>query len=469
MTEIAKALWKPAKDLYRKGVSYDDYLTELTWLWLLKVAPTYGVTTSSFNWDVLISQTGQQQYNYYKKALAALEQVRDPFIAGIFRHAHTSLKQPKQLAQIIATLTILDDVSRDELGEIYEELLAQCARETGSLLVIAPRPLVELMVILTQPRSDELILDPLAGVGSFLIAADKADKKAGVQEFSGSAVQQFSSSGTEIIEANNNGAGTDAEAEGIEEKQLLIGMESNLTRQRLALMNCLLHQLDYLPAVPVQWRDSLLIGKEGLLPPADVILSMLVFAQQEARPEDCLQYIYRNLKPGGRAAVIVPDSVCTAPGVAQGIRRNLLDTCVVHTVLRLPIGIFYPHQIAAHVLFFKRSETALEKTKQIWFYDARSSYPTFGQTLQLSRENLMDFEMAYGADPLGLAPRHHLDKGKDAGRWRCINWETLVQRGDRLALNLLEGVSEDCLPPGELRGFLNITVQELERIGALLV
>jgi type I restriction enzyme M protein len=307
------------------------------------------------------------------------------------------------------------------------------------------------MVILTQPQPDELILDPLAGVASFLVAADQYVQVIS-EDWSEKAADPAERQSPEIDEE-------------IEEKQLLMGIEPNLTWQRLALMNCLLHHLDYFPALPVQWGNSLLSSKERPLPPAEVILSMLIFTQKQATPEDFLQYIYRNLKPGGRAAVIVPDSFCTASGSVQQIRKTLLDTCVVHTVLRLPIGIFYPHQIFAHVLFFKRGETAQEKTTQVWFYDARSQFPTFGQTLQITREHLIAFETAYGEDPLGQAPRQ--DEGK-YGRFRCFSRQTLAQQHDKLAISWLSDNPISRLPPAKLRGVLNTTVQELEELSILL-
>lgn len=446
MTEIAKILWQPAYALSQEGIPYHNYLTELTWLWLLKIAPAYGVTTTQFNWDVLISQTGKHQYTYYKKALTALQQVPDPHLAGIFKHAHTALKSPQQLAQVIATLAILDKVPRDEMGEIYEELLAQGAHQGSRHLLVAPRPLIDLMIIVTQPQPDELIHDPFAGVANFLVAADQY-------------VQVISEEWTASDDTAN-----------AEEQQLLIGIEPDLIRQRLALMNCLLHHLDYFPGLPVQWNNSLLLTNQLPLPAADVIFSLLIFTHDPSdeltTPEALLQYILQSLKPGGRAAVIVPDYVCTATGPIQQLRKTLLDTCVVHTILRLPTGIFHPHQILAHVLFFKRSETALETTKKIWFYDARSHFPTLGATLPITREHLLAFEMDYGDDPFGQSPRPTEDQ---SGRWRCVSRQTLAQQNDQLSFSWLTEKSKYNPPsPEKLWKFFHTTRQELTELTALL-
>lgn len=408
-TEITQKLWAPARRLYHEGIAYHSYLTELTWLLCLKIMPAYGIL-AHFNWDVFISQKGETQFNYYQKALLAFGQIDNPIVAGVFAHARTVFKHPEQLAQIIAVMEALP--ASEELGEIYEGLLEQATRQSG--LSMAPRSLVDLMVMVTQPQPGELVLDPLAGTGSLLVAADQYMRV--IRE-------EVQLQGPEVM-----------------------GIEPNLTKQRLALMNCWLHEIG--GSLPVRWGDSLLMNEETCSP-TDVIFSVLVGDPVEGLGKHdaslaWLQHIYRTLKPGGRAAVVVPDSVLNSPGPAQQIRRALLDNCVVHTVLRLPRG--GALQVPTQALFFKRSQTAEERTREVWFYDARSSH---------RREYLREFERVYGEDPLGRSPRY------EEGRWRCRKREELSN--DSLDYAWLPEEA-----PERVWNLLDTTVAELEAVSELL-
>jgi type I restriction enzyme M protein len=412
IAEIVQKLGSPAKRLYQEGIPYHAYLTELTWLWLLKIMPLVKPGNSlltHWNWETLIQQHGWQQLEYYQQVILALSQINDVDIAGIYAHASTVFKQPEQLTTVISVLTSLDEVAPADWGEIYEMLLEEGSHQQGCYLRIAPRSLIDLMVILTQPQLGELIQDPLAGTANFIVAADQYIQiTSEAEDYEGNYLK------------NNN----------------FMAIEPDLTRQRLALMNCLLHQINSSPSVSVQWGDSLLSNRETW-PLADVIFSMLVFTSDpnhhELGKQDpslaLLQHIYQTLKPGGRAAVILADSILSSAGPAQQVRTALLDTCVLHTVLRLPLGIFYPHQIPVHVLFFRRSQSSQEQTEHVWFYDARTGFPTFGQYLRLSRGHLRAFESAYGDDSLGQSVRY--DEGEDK-RWRCFNREALAKQGNRL-------------------------------------
>ena len=456
IAEIAQQLWAPAKRLHQEGLSYHAYLTELTWLLFFKTASTLSgaehLLPTHLSWDALIQKTGRQQLEYYQKILTTLGQLNDPYLAGIYAHARTYFDRPEQLTPTVITLNAIDALPLSDLGELYERLLEKCALEDENSLHIAPRSLIDLIVILTQPQPGELIQDPLAGTASFLVAADQYVKVIG----------NDSSDNASLI--NNN----------FREKQSIIAIEPNLVRQRLALMNCWLHRIEHSQRIPVRWGDSLLSHLPAW-PPADVILSMLVFAGEptdELGKHDAslalLQHIYDTLKPGGRAAVILPDRILKAAGPAQQVRTTLLDTCVVHTVLRLPNGIFYPHKIPAHVLFFRRGQSHDDKTETVWFYDLRTHLPILGQYLHLTREHLIPFEKVYGDDWLGQAPRH--DEG-EKGRWRCFSRDFIKKQGDNLDICWLqddEVTMADNSFTINLDEVLNETLEELEMLTEIL-
>jgi type I restriction enzyme M protein len=168
-----------------------------------------------------------------------------------------------------------------------------------------------------------------------------------------------------------------------------------------------------------------------------------------------LQHIYRNLKPGGRAAVVLPDNVLFESGVGKDIRRDLMDKCNLHTILRLPTGIFYAQGVKTNVLFFTRSETDKGNTRDVWFYDLRANMPQFGKRTVLTREHFTAFEAAFGNDPLGghAALKKRQDSG-ESGRCRRFTRKEIADRGDSLDIAWLKDDSDnssDALPePAEL-------------------
>ena len=413
--QIAQKLIAPAKQLHKEGIPIHAYLSDLTWLLFLKIAPALGqksYLSSDYSWERLVQTNGIKQYHYYQEIIKQMGQVNHSQIAGIYAYADTFLKTPAQLAQIITALTAIEKVPIKDLGAIYETLLDKSTHLDGKRLHLVPRSLVNLMVILSQPQLGELIQDPLAGTASFIVAAHEY-------------MQMMKD---ELLESSPSLSNKPPHFRAV---------EPDLVRQRLALMNCFLHQIENSDNVPVQWGDRLLSEFDGW-PQADVIFSVLVFASapwEELGKHDVslalLQQIYQTLKPGGRAAVVLPDHLLRAVGPAQQVRRTLLDTCVVHTILRLPYGIFYPHKVAAHLLFFWRSPTSSQKTKTVWFYDLRTHFPIFGRYLHLKREHLLPFEKVYGDDPLGQAPRHLNPNDK---HWFCFDRDRLAKQNDRLDL-----------------------------------
>ncbi len=433
IAEITQKLWTPAKRLYQEGLSYHTYLTELTWLLFLKIAPALGkssIVPTHFSWLTLISKAGREQYEYYQRFLKEMTKVNDPNIAGIYTLAETSFENHEQLAQAISVLAITDGLHNDEFGAVYDSLLQNCAYEQDNPLYIVPSPLVDVMVVLTEPQRGESIQDPFAGTGCFVIATDQYIKVTSDDFFD-----------TDIKE------------------QKIIAIEPELVLQRFALMNCLLHGVGDSQYIPVRWGDSLL-SKIEKWPPADVIFSMLL--DKDERSLALLQHIYQILKHGGRAAVILPDNILKETGAAQELRTTLLETCVIHTVLRLPQGVFYPHKAQAHLVFFRKGE----KTENVWFFDARSQWPILGEYLHLTREHLRPFEIVYGDEPFGKAPRQ--EKEGEENNWRCFSRDELAEQGDRLDLCWLENEGARKAITDEISALLDDTVSDLEALTLLL-
>jgi type I restriction enzyme M protein len=156
-----------------------------------------------------------------------------------------------------------------------------------------------------------------------------------------------------------------------------------------------------------------------------------------------LQHIYRGLKPGGRAAVVLPDNVLFEGNVGKQIRADLMDKCNLHTILRLPTGIFYAQGVKTNVLFFTRGETDKGNTQEVWVYDLRANMPQYGKRTELKREHFTEFEKAFGKDPLGTPKslKKRKDTGED-GRFRRFGRDWIAERGDSLDIAWLKDDSD---------------------------
>jgi type I restriction enzyme M protein len=231
-------------------------------------------------------------------------------------------------------------------------------------------------------------------------------------------------------------------------------MEHVQEAHRLALMNLMLHGLDAAPnGAGVRYGDTL--SPEGAaLPKATLILTNPPFGTKKGgglptrtdftfptsnKQLSFIQHIYRALKPEGRAAVVVPDNVLFEGNVGKQIRVDLMDKCNLHTILRLPTGIFYAQGVKTNVFFFTRGEKDKGNTKEVWVYDLRANMPQFGRRTLLSQADFASFEDAFGPDPLGrpksLAKRK--DTGK-SGRFRKFTREWIADHGDNLDIGWLK-------------------------------
>jgi type I restriction enzyme M protein len=278
------------------------------------------------------------------------------------------------------------------------------------------------MIACIQPQPGELIQDPAVGTGGFLIIADRYIKARTDDLFDLTEAQQV-----------------------FQRKRAFYGMELVPDVQRLALMNAMLHDIEG----DIVLGDAL--GPAGAnLPKANIILTNPPFGTKKGgggpTRDDItyptsnkqlvfLQHIYRGLKPGGRAAVVLPDNVLFEEGVGQKVRGDLMDKCDLHTILRLPTGIFYAQGVKTNVLFFTRGEKDKGNTKSVWFFDMRTNAPSFGKRTPLTQEHFAEFEKAFGNDPLGKARRK--DQGEE-GRFRKFTRDQIEKRGDNLDISWLK-------------------------------
>jgi len=410
-------------------------------------------------WSTLSTLSGVNLLQHYRATLLKLSQSDDPLIAAIYADAQTRLKEPRHLEQLIKSLDGIDwfSAAKDGLGDLYEGLLEKNASETksGAGQYFTPRPLIDTIIACIRPQPGETIQDPAAGTGGFLIAADTYIKARTDQLY-------------DLTERRRQ----------FQRQRAYLGMELVAGTRRLALMNCLLHGMEGDAEGVVHLGNTL--GSAGAaLPRADIILSNppfgtarggggptrddLTFATSNKQLA-FLQHIVRGLKDGGRAAVVLPDNVLFEAGVGADIRRDLMDKCRLHTILRLPTGIFYAQGVKTNVLFFQKvSAAATGSTDVVWVHDLRANMPKFGKRTPLTHAHFDAFIAAYGDDPNGRSERNDAGEG---GRWRYFTRDVVRARGDSLDISWLKDDStEDAADLPEPAVLAREAVEELN--GAL--
>ena len=495
--EIVQKLWNLCDVLRDDGINYSDYVTELVLLLFIKME--YENTEAGIlqkhklpedcRWPDLMGKSGLNLLNEYKLMLLKLSTGKDAdgnivhedqLISAIYADAQTRLREPRHLEQLIKSLDTIDwfSAKKDGLGDLYEGLLEKNASETksGAGQYFTPRPLIDSIIRCIRPQAGETIQDPAAGTAGFLIAADAYIK-----------------SETDELYALNEKDRT------FQKNRAFIGMELVPGTRRLALMNCLLHGMEGDDEGVVHLGNTL--GLPGTqLPKADIILTNPPFGTAKGgggptrddftyktsnKQLAFLQHIYRSLKPGGRAAVVLPDNVLFEAGVGTDIRRDLMHKCNLHTILRLPTGIFYAQGVKTNVLFFtkgtaRKPEQEENCTGNVWVYDLRSNMPSFGKRTPFGEQHLTPFEKVYGKKADGTSKRtegewsftdEEAEKIDDNSRWRCFSRDYIRdQKGDSLDISWIkdeDSVDAASLPEpdvlvAEAMGELTEALRELD-------
>lgn len=434
-SEIVQKLWNLCNVLRDDGITYQDYVTELTYILFLKMAKETQTEKNipvGYRWDNLLDKSGLELQNFYNKLLSVLGGKDDESgnskvivpqdVKEIYKGAVSQIKEPKNLEKIIKDIDDLDWFSaKDEgLGDLYEGLLEKNANEkkSGAGQYFTPRPLINVMTQLVKPQPGERCNDPACGTFGFMIAAHQYVK-----------------------EHTDDFMDLDSDTAEFESTEAFSGCELVEGTHRLALMNSLLHDIN-----GKIYRGDTLSPLGESFKNYDVVLSNPPFGTKKGgerasrsdllystsnKQLNFLQHIYRSLKANGkaRAAVVLPDNVLFADNDGVNIRVDLMDKCNVHTILRLPTGIFYAKGVQTNVVFFTRGASDKDNTKEVWFYDMRSNMRTFGVRTPLTEDDFSDFIKEYTAED-----RYAIEDP----RWSVFTRDEIEKKGNTLDLGLIK-------------------------------
>ena len=422
--DIVQKLWNLCNVLRDDGITYHQYVTELTYILFLKMANETGAEKDipdEYRWESLTSKSGIDLKKHYKNLLSKLGETSVGRVSQIYANASSSIEEPKNLEKIITEIDKLDwyEAREEGLGDLYEGLLEKNASEkkSGAGQYFTPRVLIDVMTELIKPELGDLCFDPACGTFGFMIAANNYVKS-----------------------KNNNYFGLDERKQDFQINRAFNGVELVHETHRLALMNAYLHKVNG----NIVLGDSLTQSAKGLKN-FDVILTNPPFGtkkggeratrddisfQTSNKQLNFLQVIYRSLKADGKArcAVVLPDNVLFAGGDGTSVRRELMEFCNLHTVLRLPTGIFYAQGVKTNVLFFTRGKTEKGNTTEVAFYDLRTNMEGFGKTRPLRHSDFDEFAKGYN------------DSTKRTGeRWSKFTREEIeTTYGDSLDLGLIK-------------------------------
>jgi len=443
---IVQKLWNYCNVLRDDGMSYGDYVEQLTYLLFLKMAdertkPPYHQPSSvpeKFSWPSLLKKDGDALFDHYRHLLEVLGKEKG-LLGLIFGKSQNKFQTPARLERLIKDLIDRENwsaMSADVKGDAYEGLLEKNAQDikSGAGQYFTPRPLIKAMVDAIAPEPDETICDPACGTGGFLLAAHDY-----------------------LLHHNPNLTKTEKKRL---KGEIFKGWEIVHGAARVCAMNLLLHGIGSEQNMPIVVGDALakdpgerfdivltnppfgkkssitVVGAEGEVSKEKETYERDDFwATTSNKQLNFLQHVKSLLKQNGRAAIVVPDNVLFEGGAGETIRRKLLHECEVHTLLRLPTGLFYAQGVKANVLFFdKKPGSETPWTKKLWIYDLRTNMHFTLKTNPLKREDLDEFITCYNPKNRNQRKPTWAEKNPN-GRWRAYDYDELVSR-DKASLDI---------------------------------
>ena len=441
-SSLIKKVGQLADIMAGAGVGFTDYLTQLTYLLFLKMDKERveqfweeSMIPEGYRWDDLLKETGEDLINLYEQALDVLGR-EDGLVGTIFTKASNRIESPVYLEKLISFIDQQDWLMMDGdlKGTLYESILQKNGQDkkSGAGQYFTPRPLIDAIVEVVNPQIGETVTDPACGTGGFLLSAFAHMKKQSMDENHQLFLRNKALHGADIT-------------------PLVVTMGS---------MNMYLHGVG-LNSSPIKCEDSLVREPEEL---TKVVLANPPFGARPSgsveihRPDfiietknnqlNFVQHIMSLLERNGRAGVVLPDNVLFEREGAE-IRRKLLEDFNLHTILRLPTGIFYAQGVQTNVIFFTKGEP----TKDVWYYDYRTDIKHTLVSNPLTRKHLDDFVKCYCSEDRSKRQETYDAEKNPNGRWRKYSAQELLKR-DQVNLDITwvaeEKSEEDCLTMDEV-------------------
>ncbi|MCI5059843.1 MAG: type I restriction-modification system subunit M [Alphaproteobacteria bacterium] len=447
-TSIVSKVWSFCTVLKDDGVSYGDYLEQLTYLIFLKMAYEYSKPPynrnigipENLNWQSLKSKKGAELENHYVNLLRKLSTMTG-MLGQIFVKSQNKIQDPAKLYRLIAMIdgTEWVTMNTDVKGDIYEGLLEKNAEDTksGAGQYFTPRALIKAMVECIKPEPMKTIADPACGTGGFFMAA--------YDFLSDSKNYQLDKNQKEFLK-----------------HKTFYGNEIVANTRRMCLMNMFLHNIGEIDGESLISPNDALVAEGNsnfdyvLANPPFGKKSSMTFTNEEGEQENenliynrqdfwattsnkqlnFVQHIRSILKTTGKAAIVVPDNVLFEGGAGEVIRRKLLENTNLHTILRLPTGIFYANGVKANVIFLDNREASPDPwTKEVWYYDYRTNIHHTLKKKTMRLENLKDFISCYNPENINKRKETWSVDQNPEGRWRKFTYEELTAR-DKTSLDL---------------------------------
>ncbi len=447
---IVQKLWSYCNVLRDDGLSYQDYLEQLTFLLFLKMADERARLTGEeqsipkgYRWSDLAApqMEGVALEQHYRETLRVLGQERG-MLGLIFEKAQNKIQDPAKLRQLVVELIGKENwsaMSADVKGEAYEGLLERNAQDVkgGAGQYFTPRPLIDAIVDCVQPRPGEIVADPACGTGGFLLSAHSYLKNHHQLDRDQKRHLRYDAlRGVELVPNVARLCGMNLFLHGIgpdgtDQHDPPIVIDDALRDEPSMRANVVITN------PPFGKKSSVtIVNEEGDTDRQSLTYSRPDFWTTTSNKQlNFVQHVKSLLAIHGRAAVVVPDNVLFEGGAGETVRRNLLNECEVHTLLRLPTGIFYAQGVKANVLFFDRKPGAKDPwTKTVWVYDLRTNKHFTLKTKRLSRADLDEFVECYRP-----GDRHNRQATwspeTSEGRWRPYTYEEIIAR-DKVSLDL---------------------------------
>lgn len=435
--QLVQKLWNFCDILRDDGLSYGDYVEQLTFLLFLKMDdersnPPYNKKSDipqEYKWQSLINKEGAELEAHYIKILSELGK-QEGIIGVIFKKAQNRIQDPAKLRKLIVELINKEtwlSLEADLKGDAYEGLLEKNAADVkgGAGQYFTPRHLINTIVEVMRPEPEIKIHDPACGTGGFLLSAyNFISKNYNLNRDQKQHLKHETFSGNEIVPMAARLCVMNLYLHGVNGEENPISPNDSLKVNPGAIYEMVLTN----PPFGKKSSEKILT-EEGTTANKDMtILRDDFWAKTSNKQLNFLQHVRSILKINGRAGIVLPDNVLFEGGAGETIRKKLMETCDLHTILRLPTGIFYAQGVKANVLFFdKKAASDKAQTSKIWIYDLRTNKHFTLKENPLKYEDLQDFIKCYNPEHRHERKETYSEENPD-GRWRCFTHEEILKR-----------------------------------------